>query len=230
MINEWLEIFGREILHNVWLAPLLALMAGVLTSFTPCSLSSIPLVIGYVGGYAGNDTKKAFKYSLVFCVGMAVTFTVLGTAASIVGKLVQGTGPWWFILLGILMALMALQMWEIVDIIPQSSAMSRNTKKGYIGAFLAGMLGGFFASPCATPVLVVVLAMVAQKGSPLWGILLLLFYSIGHSILLLVAGTSIGFVNQISSSQRFEKYNKIFKIALGSLILLLSFYMFYLGF
>lgn len=230
MINEWLEIFGREISHNVWLAPLLALMAGVLTSFTPCSLSSIPLVIGYVGGYAGNDTKKAFKYSLVFCVGMAVTFTVLGTAASIVGKLMQGTGSWWFILLGILMALMALQMWEIVNIIPQSSAMSRNTKKGYIGALLAGMLGGFFASPCATPVLVVVLAMVAQKGSPLWGILLLLLYSIGHSILLLVAGTSIGFVNQISSSQRFEKYNKIYKIALGSLILLLSFYMFYLGF
>jgi cytochrome c biogenesis protein CcdA len=230
MINEWLEIFGSEILHNIWLAPLLALMAGVLTSFTPCSLSSIPLVIGYVGGYAGNDTKKAFKYSLVFCAGMAVTFTVLGTLASILGKLMQGTGSWWFILLGILMALMALQTWEIVNIIPQPSVMSKNTKKGYIGALLAGMLGGFFASPCATPVLVVLLAMVAQKGSLLWGILLLLLYSIGHSILLLVAGTSIGFVNQVSSSERFEKYGKIFKIAMGSLILLLSFYMFYLGF
>ncbi|MDO9535280.1 MAG: cytochrome c biogenesis protein CcdA [Bacillota bacterium] len=230
MINEWLEILGNVISLNIWLAPLLALLAGVLTSFTPCSLSSIPLVIGYVGGYAGNDAKKAFRYSLVFCIGTAVTFTVLGTLASILGKLMQGTGSWWFILLGILMALMALQTWEIVNIIPQSSAMSRNTRKGYIGALLAGMLGGIFASPCATPVLVVLLAVVAQKGSLLWGILLLLLYSIGHSILLLAAGTSIAFVNQVSSSQRFEKYSKIFKIAMGSMILLLSFYMFYLGF
>jgi cytochrome c-type biogenesis protein len=230
MINEWLNIFGNQIAGNMWLAPFIALIAGVLTSFTPCSLSSVPLVVGYVGGYAGNDTRRAFRFSLVFCLGMAVTFTALGTIASILGKLMQGTGSWWFIVLGILMALMALQTWEIIQIIPQSSAMSKNPKKGYLGALLAGALGGLFASPCATPVLVVLLAIVAQKSSLLWGVSLLLLYSIGHSILLLAAGTSIGFVNQVSSSERYGSITRIVKLVLGSMILLLAFYMFYLGF
>jgi cytochrome c biogenesis protein CcdA len=85
-------------------------------------------------------------------------------------------------------------------------------------------------SPCATPVLVVLLAIVAQKGNILRGIFLLMLYSIGHSILLIIAGTYMGFVRQLSSSKRFEKINMILKTATGGVILLLAFYMFYLGF
>lgn len=230
MIDQWLQWLGNTISDNFWLAPLLALLAGILTSCTPCSLSSVPLVVGYVGGYAGNDVKKAFRYSLVFCLGMSVTFAALGTVASLLGKIVQGTGSWWFILLGILMVLMALQTWELINIIPQSAAMNRNSKKGYIGAAIAGLLGGLFASPCATPVLIVLLAMVAEQGNLLWGILLLLVYSLGHSILLLIAGTSVGFVNKLSSSEKFGRFNKVFKVVMGFVILMLAFYMFYLGF
>lgn len=230
MIDQWLQTLGDAISNNIWIAPLLALLAGVLTSFTPCSLSSVPLIIGYVGGYAGNDVKKAFRYSLVFCIGMAITFAVLGTAASLLGKLVLGTGSWWYVVLGVLMVLMALQTWEIFQFIPQSALMNKNSKKGYIGAAVAGLLGGLFASPCATPVLVVLLAIVAEKGNLLWGIILLIIYSIGHSVLLLIAGTSVGFVKKLSASGRFGKFNKVYKIIMGLVIMLLAFYMFYLGF
>lgn len=230
MIDQWLEVLGTAISNNFWLAPLLALLAGVLTSFTPCSLSTIPLVIGYVGGYAGHDVKKAFRYSLVFCLGMAVTFAALGTVASLIGRMVQGTGSWWYIVLGVLMVLMALQTWEIINVIPQSGAMSKHKRKGYIGAALAGMLGGLFSSPCATPVLVVLLAMVAKQGSLIWGVVLLLIYSTGHSILVLIAGTSVGFVKKLSASDKYGKLNNVFKIIMGTLILLLGLYMFYLGF
>ena len=63
----------------------IAFIAGVLTSITPCALSSIPLVIGYVGGtgVAKQNPKRAFALSLVFVLGTAVTFTVLGTIASL---------------------------------------------------------------------------------------------------------------------------------------------------
>jgi cytochrome c biogenesis protein CcdA len=230
MVDQWLDALAQAISNNFWLAPLVALLAGVLTSFTPCSLSTVPLVIGYVGGYAGNDVKKAFRYSLVFCLGMAVTFAGLGTAASLIGRMVQGTGSWWYIVLGMLMVLMALQTWEIINVIPQSGAMSKNKRKGYIGAALAGMLGGLFSSPCATPVLVVLLAMVAKQGSLIWGVVLLLIYSIGHSVLVLVAGTSVGFVKKLSASDKYGKFNNVFKMVMGALILLLGLYMFYLGF
>lgn len=228
--NQWLESISGAISANIWLAPLLALLAGILTSVTPCALSSVPLVIGYVGGTGQRDTKRAFRLSVTFAIGMAVTFTILGSAASLLGKLMQGTGSWWYILLGILMLLMALQTWEIYNFLPSSYAISKNTKRGFVGAFIAGILGGFFSSPCATPVLVALLAMVAEKGSLLWGILLLLLYSLGHSFLVLIAGTSIGFVHKLSSSEKYGGASKILKIIMGLLIMLIAFYMFYLGF
>lgn len=230
IINQWLESLSFAITANIWLAPLLALFAGVLTSVTPCALTSVPLVIGYVGGVGEKDTKKAFGLSAVFSLGMAATFTILGTAASILGKLMQGTGSWWYLLLAVLMLLMALQTWEIFNFVPANNALCKNTRRGFLGAFLSGVLGGFFSSPCATPVLVVLLAIVAKEGSLILGILLLLLYSIGHSILVLVAGTSVGFVQRLSASEKYGTASKILKLIMGAIILLISFYMFYLGF
>jgi len=214
----------------MWVAPLLALLAGLLTSLTPCSISSVPLVIGYVGGTGNNDTKKAFRLSLTFAAGSAVTFTILGTVSSLVGKLMGTSSSWWYLLLGVLMVLMAMQTWEIYNFIPSTYLMARNTRRGYIGAFIAGILGGVFSSPCATPVLITLLAVVAEKGSLMWGVVLLLLYSVGHSGLVLVAGTSIGFVRNMTSSNRYGTFSKVLRIVMGGVILLLAFYMFYLGF
>lgn len=230
MINQWLETLSILISESFWLAPLLALLAGVLTSVTPCALSSVPLVIGYVGGTGNNDPKKAFRLSLTFALGMAATFTALGTAASFLGKLMGTSSKWWYIALGVLMLLMALQTWEIYNFIPSTYLISKNTKKGYIGAFIAGILGGVFSSPCATPVLIVLLGIVVKSGNVVWGILLLLLYSIGHSVLVLIAGTSVGFVKKVTSSGRYGLFSKILKLLMGGIILLIAFYMFYLGF
>ncbi|PRR79235.1 cytochrome c biogenesis CcdA family protein [Clostridium vincentii] len=230
MINDWLESLSALITQRIWLAPFLALFAGILTSFTPCSLSSVPLVISCVGGTRSDDTRRAFKLSVVFAIGTALTFTTLGVAASLMGKLMQGVGSWWYLILGALMALMALQTWEIFNFIPSSYAMNKNKKKGYIGAFIAGILGGFFSSPCSTPALIVILAFVAKEGNILFGTLLLLLYSVGHSVLVIIAGTSIGFVRKITSSNKYGNLSLILKIGMGFIMLLLSFYMFYLGF
>lgn len=225
-----LEHLSELITNSGWLAPFLALIAGVLTSFSPCSLSGIPLVIGYVGGVGQRDTKKAFWLSVTFAAGAAVTFTVLGVVASLAGRLLGTSASWWYILLGVLMLLMALQTWGIFEIIPSSYLIARNTKKGFAGAFIAGILGGIFSSPCSTPVLIALLAIVAGKGSIFWGILLLLLYSVGHGILAIVAGTSIGFVQKLSSSKQYGKASTALKIVMGTLILLIGLYMFYLGF
>lgn len=216
--------------ESLWLAPLLALVAGILTSFTPCALSSIPLIVSYVGGTGQRDTKKAFKLSLIFALGSAVTFTAFGVIASVAGKLIGTTSKWWYIILGILMVLMALQMFGIYEIIPSSYLVSKNKKRGYVGAFIAGILAGIFSSPCSTPVLVALLAIVAGKGSIIWGIILLLIYSVGHGVLAIIAGTSIAFVKKLSQSEKYGKLSVVLKIVMGILILFIGFYMFYLGF
>ena len=225
-----LQSLTAEINANLWLAPLLALLAGMVASFLPCSLSSIPLIIGYVGGTDQRDPKTAFRLSLTFAAGAAVTFSALGVIASAAGKLLGSASSWWYIILGVLMVLMALQTWEIFEIIPSSYLVSKNKKKGYAGAFFAGILGGVFSSPCSTPVLIALLAIVAGKGSLLWGIVLLLFYSIGHGALAVIVGTSMGFAKKLSSNEKYGRLSAVLKYILGALILLIGFYMFYLGF
>ena len=230
MRDGWLAQIAEVIGNNMWLAPVLALLAGVLTSITPCSLSSVPLIIGYVGGVGERNTKKAFAYSAVFSFGTAVTFVTLGIVATSAGKLMGTSSPVWYIILGVLMVLMALQTWEVFSFIPSINLISKSKKRGFIGAFLAGILGGIFSSPCSTPVLIALLAIVAGEGNLIWGILLMLLYSIGHSALVMVAGTSIGFVQKINNSEKYKKAAVILKIVMGAAILLIGFYMFWLAF
>jgi cytochrome c biogenesis protein CcdA len=230
-INSSLQNLTVMIGTNPWLAPVLVLLAGILTSVTPCSLSSVPLVIAFVGGTGRKNPAAAFRFSLVFAAGMALTFTALGTLASLLGKLFNfGTASWWYLLLGALMIAMALQTWGIITLIPASYAQSRNTKRGYAGVFTMGILGGLFSSPCATPVLIALLALVARSGRPVWGIALLLLYSVGHSALVIAAGTFMGLTGKLTKSARYGFFAQSVNILLGTGILVAGLYLLYLGF
>ena len=180
---------------------LIAFTGGLLSSFLPCSLSSLPLVIGYVSG-GRRDTRSAFRLSLVFAIGMAVTYTVLA----------------------------ALQLSGLFTIIPASNLQTRNTKRGYFGALVAGLLSGVFSSPCSTPVLVALLSIASVSGSVWISAFLLLCYSVGYSILSVVAGTFAGFVTKLSSSSAYGKAGKAVSIILAIALLMLSFYLFYQAF
>jgi len=127
------------------------------------------------------------------------------------------------------MVLMALQTWEIFQFIPSTYLIGKNKKKGYVGALLAGVLGGLFSSPRATLVLIVLLSIVAGGGNLLWGILLLLLYSVGHSVIVLLSGTSVGFVQRLIENPKYDRLSKVLKIVMGFVILLIGLYMFYLG-
>lgn len=87
MIDGWVNQIVMVIGQMPWLGPLLALIAGVLAAFTPCCLSSIPLIVGYISGLGEKTTKRAFLYSLTFAGGTACTFVALGLIATSVGHL-----------------------------------------------------------------------------------------------------------------------------------------------
>lgn len=230
MIENTLESMSVLLHDNLWFSPIIALLAGILTSVTPCSLSGVPLIIAYVGGAGHKDTKRAFGLSVTFSLGTAASFTALGILASAAGKLMVASGKWVYIILGILLAMMALQTWDIICIIPSSNLLSKSKSKGYTGAFIAGILGGLFSSPCATPVLIALLGILAKDSNILWGSLLMICYSLGHSILIIAAGTSFGFVQKLNESESYSKSGKILKAVMGTAILLTAFYMLYLGF
>ena len=78
--------------------------------------------------------------------------------------------------------------------------------------------------------LITLLALVAREANPLWGTLLLLFYSLGHGLLAIGAGTFIGFTGSLTKSSRYGYFAQGVNILLGACILAAGFYLLYLGF
>ncbi len=229
-MNEVLSILGNYISDNIILGPLLAFIGGVLVSFTPCSFSSLPLVIGCM---AMNVEKKERTYlyiALIFSLGSAIMFTIMGVVAALLGNMLGNSGSLWYIFLGILMLLMTMQIWGLHEFIPSSYLVGKTKQRGYLGAFIAGLAGGLFSSPCSTPMLVVLLALVADGGSLLYGVVLLLCYGIGHGTLAVIVGSSMGIVSKVTRSEKYGIYAKWFNRVFGLIVLALSIYMFYLGF
>ena len=228
-MDSILQELSILIQNNYYIAPLIAFIAGILTSFMPCNLSSVPLVISVVSASANNETKKALKLSVIFSIGLSITFTVLGVIAALSSSILGSNPTMLYIIVGIIMILMSFQVWELFNIIPSTYLTSKNKFKGVLGALISGMLSGVFSSPCSTPVLVALLAIVASSNNILLGIMLLLCYSIGHSILTIIAGTSVGFVNKIMKNEKYGKFSKVLRIALGTIILLIGLYMIYIA-
>ncbi|HAF60125.1 MAG TPA: cytochrome c biogenesis protein CcdA [Bacillota bacterium] len=229
-IEESIETVISMLESNLWFVPALAFIAGLLTSLTPCSLTSLPIVMSYISGTKSSEKRKALTISLLFALGMALVYTTLGVFASLLGELLHHLGVWWYLLLAAVTVLMALHMFGIIDIIPDSLAHPKSVRKGYAGAFAAGMLGGFFASHCALPVLVVLLAMVAEEGNLLRGGLLLLLFALGHSVFVIVAGTWTAGLEKMTHDKKYEAVVQFIKIFLGVIMLLLAAYLVYLGF
>ena len=155
--------------------------------------------------------------------GMAVTFGIFGSVASVIGHYMHEAGHWWTILMGILMLLMSLQVLGVINIIPHVHVTEEISGKGYMGAFLTGALGGLFASHCAIPVMVALLALVAELGkNAWWGILLMVLYAVGHSILLIAAGTGYSYVEKIIQNPKAESVGKWLRAILGTVIFLVG--------
>jgi cytochrome c biogenesis protein CcdA len=190
--------FLDNIEQIVTLYPVLAFgavfLAGVLSSASPCVLATIPLVVGFVGGYADGDRWKAFRYSLTFILGLSLTFTAFGAAAGLLGTMFGTVGGWWHVAAGIVALLMGGQMMGLYVIRLPVNRDFRPKQGGVLGSFILGLFFGVVSSPCATPVLVVILTYVATKGQVLYGTALLFTYAIGHCLLMLAVGTFTGFI------------------------------------
>lgn len=206
---------------NLWVAPLLALLAGFLTSFTPCCLANIPIIIGYVGGIGERNPKRGFLMSLVFAIGSTVTFMILGLIAGTAGNLFNHESVLYHVIIGILMVLMALQVWGVINIIP-GVVFEEEGRKGYLGAFFAGIIGGIFASPCSTPVLIVILTFILRQNNILAGLLLMLMYSLGHNILIVISGTSVSFIKKIEENPRYQRISNVLSFIFGLVILIIA--------
>ena len=178
----------------------LVFLGGVLSSASPCVLAAVPLVVATVGG-AGTTRARAAMLTAAFATGLAVCFTALGAVAALSGRLLGDIGVAWPLLLSAVLAIMGLHLAGVLHLPMPRVDAARLGKAGIAGAFALGALTGTLSSPCATPILVVILSLVAFERKVLWGTTLLFAYSAGHVVLLLAAGLATGFVTALIGSR-----------------------------
>ena len=229
MIEIWLENLSTIIASNFWLGLGIAFVAGVLTFFTPCALSSVPMVVAYVGG-TGATKRRAMFYSIFVAIGETVVFVILGVVGALIGQMLGFGGivtTIFYVVMGILMAIMSFELFGFTCFLSKNyTGEIKTSKKGILGAILVGMTGALFATPCATPVLGAMLAYTSIAGGGwLQSILLMVMYSVGFNVLLVVCGTSVGFARSMQESDRFEAVANVIKIILGIVIYIFGLYL-----
>ena len=113
---SWSETLGQVLQNKPVLAYGASYLGGVVATASPCILASIPLVIGFVGGYAAGSKKQAFFYSVTFVVGLALVMSVLGAVAALMGTMFGQVGVYWYFGVAVILMVMGLQMSGMINL------------------------------------------------------------------------------------------------------------------
>ena len=177
-----------------------------------------------------GTVKRLFSTPSPSSSVLSLTFTAFGAAAGLLGTMFGVMGGWWYVILGAIALIMGLQMVGLYQLRLPFHVEVKPKRKGIFGAFLLGLFFGIVSSPCATPVLVVILTLVASKGEVLYGTALLFVYAIGHCLLMLLAGTFTGFVESFVKAKGVRNFSDWSKRIGGALISLVGVYLLYQAF
>jgi len=202
----------------------LAFLGGILTSIGPCNVAMIPLVVGYVGGTHDLTRARAFILSLVFAIGLALTFMLLGVAAALIGGLVGASTNWWYYVVAFVCFVIGLNMLGLIRIetpLWLGRLREKIKIKGAPGALALGLVSGLVASQCATPVLAVILTYVMAKGALVYGAALLFVYAMGRGVPIVLAGT---FAGVLKSFQKLGPWSDVIEKASGMIVIGVGFY------
>ena len=232
MIEHFVNSAGAYIETNPWLAILAVFLGGVLTASSPCVLAMIPLMMSFVAGQKPGQggLLRALTYSMLFVLGLSITFTALGMIAALAGTIYgEVSSVWNWVVAGVCLV-MGLHLMGVLNFTIPTPVNLQPKYKGVLGAFVLGLLFGVVSAPCAAPILVVLLTYLAGSGASVpYGGLLLLAYALGHSVLIIVAGTSMGAAKKLVESKRLTKATDVMRRVAGGVIVLVGVYFAYRG-
>lgn len=209
-----------------------ALAWGVLSILlSPCHLSSIPLIVGFVDEQGRISTKRAFVISTVFSGGILLTITAIGVATALAGRMLGDVGVWGNYFVAAIFFVVGLHLLEIIPMPWSGPGQVGMKRKGVVAALILGLIFGIALGPCTFAYMAPMLGVVFQAGStnPVFGAALLLLYGIGHCSVIVAAGTSTELVQGYMDWNERSKGALIVKKVCGVLVLLGGLYLLWLA-
>lgn len=183
--------------------------AGAITSLAPCSLVTVPLLVGGAIGMSSHlEPKQRVRFSFIFAslfaLGVIVSFSVLAFLVAKLGFLFAVAPFWAYLMASVLAILLGFYSFGILPQIDKQPIFAKLIKLRFVGIFLIGIIFGLVSTPCASAPLVAIISLASTLGG-LEAYLLVLTFAFGHSLLLLVAGVSVGFTQKVVSSAHIGK-------------------------
>lgn len=210
---------------GLFLSLIFIFLAGLALNLTPCVYPLIPITIGYFGGQAEGKTGRLLLLGLLYMLGMALTYSIIGVVTSLSGA-VFGTllqNP--VVILGIVLLFIALALSQfgVYEFkLPDSLvAKAGGAKGGVWGAFFMGLTMGIVAAPCIGPFVLGLVTYVAAKGDPYFGFLMFFVLAVGLGFPYLLLAV---FSGKIKSLPRSGIWMEGVKHIFGFLLLGMAFY------
>jgi len=222
-MGELFAALGRAVEGSVPVALAASLAWGILSVIlSPCHLASIPLVVGFVNGQGVMTTRRAFTLSLTFALGILVTIAAVGAVTAAAGRMLGDVGRAGNYIMAAILFVVGL---VLLDVIPLSwSGLSGvgTKKRGHAAAFILGLLFGVAVGPCTFAFMAPMLGVALRSASarPVYGAVLLLVYGIGHSAVIVLAGTFTEVVQRYLNWTERSKGAVILRRVCGVLVML----------
>ena len=224
-MEELVQIFTVQ--TNIYLMFLASFIGGVVASISPCSLSILPLIIGYVGGYSEQKPLKTFVQMIFFVIGSGLVFSLIGLFCALTGKIFVGN-PYFALIIASVILIMGLNLVGLLDIqlpVLNKEIPKNNFNNDFLYPLLLGAVFAIIGSPCSTPILASIMAFSSISANIIQSVTMLFLFALGQGIIFILAGV---ITSEIKTSS--EKYYKISEIILkisGFLLILVSLFIYY---
>jgi len=206
-----------------------ALVAGLLSFFSPCILPLVPIYMGYLTGTVIGEVDspqrlKTLVHALFFVLGFSVIFVVLGLAFGLIGGIIYPAMPYIVRIGGLILIVFGLHMMGLISIpflhMEKRFELGRERPKNYWTSFLVGLVFAAGWTPCVGPVLSAILLLAANSQTATRGGILLAAYAQGLGIPFLIVAGLIDVA--VPGLRKINRYLRAISIVSGCLLLLMG--------
>jgi len=183
---------------------LLVFLGGLALNLTPCVYPIIPITISYFGGQAEGKKGAVALHAVLYVLGMAVTYSILGVVAAFTGGLFGAalSYPPVLIVIALIMVALALSMFDVYEFRMPAflNKLAGGSQKGYLGTILMGLTVGIVAAPCIGPFVLGLLTYVGNRGNVFLGFSLFFVLALGRGVPFLILGFFSGSLSKLPRS------------------------------
>ncbi len=180
---------------SIWIAMLAAYAWGVLSVLlSPCHLSSIPLIVGYISAQGKLNIKNTFYISLVFSLGILITIAAIGAITFSLGRLMGDIGTIGNYIVAGVFFLVGLYLLDVINLNWNGFKIKQVKSGSLVTVLILGLIFGLALGPCTFAYMAPVLGIVFEtaKTNHIISILFLASFAVGHCSVIVGAGTLAG--------------------------------------